>query len=222
MEGLNVRQKVEVGQQDVKGLRLVLTKGLTVTGKISIEGGSLSKLSSSYVSLQGKDDDSSPGNSPDKDGNFQVTGLEAANYELVIRNLPEEYYLKRVTYNGQSSPDHQVQIEPGASSGKLELVVSSHPATIAGTVENSDHAPVGGVSVVLHVGSAQGKPLPSLSQVITDQNGKFSVRGVPPGSYTVVAKKRHKSGAPPDSGETSVKVSEDESKTVTVKLETGN
>jgi protocatechuate 3,4-dioxygenase beta subunit len=220
-EGLNARQKLEVGQQDVKDLRVVLAKGLTVTGKFSMEGGAISKLSNSYVALVGKDDDFSRGSSgPDKDGNFKITSLEAMTYQLILLNLPEEYYLKRVTYNGQSNPDHLVQIEPGVPPGKLELVVSSHPATIAGTVEDSNHAPVGGVTVVLHVGSGQGKSPSSPNHVITDQNGKFSFRGAAPGSYTVVAKKRSKSGSQPDSGETSFKVSEDEQKTITVKLQT--
>lgn len=220
-DGVTARQKIEIGQQDVKELRLVLTKGLTVTGTISAEGSSLAKLSSSYVVLVGKDDDFSPGNnSSEKDGSFKITGVQPMTYQVSILNLPEEYYLKRVVYNGQTSPDHVVKIEPGIPPGKLELVVSSHPATITGTVEDSNHAPVGGVSVVLHIGSGKGKPSLSPNHVVTDQNGKFVFRGVPPGSYMIVARKRKKSGALPDSGETSVKVSEDEQKSVAVKIQT--
>lgn len=219
-DGLSARQKIEVGQQDVKDLRLVLTGGQTVAGTISAEGASLAKLSSAYVAFVGKDDDFSRGsNGSEKDGSFKITGLQPMTYQVSMLNLPEEYYLKRVVYSGQPSPDHLVKLEAGVPPGKLELVVSSHPATIAGTVEDSNHAPIGGVSVVLRVGSGKGKPSISPNHVITDQNGKFVFRGVPPGSYTVVARKRKKSGSPPDSGETSVKVSEDEQKSVTVKMQ---
>lgn len=222
-DGVSARQKIEVGQQDIKDLRLVLSKGLTVTGTISSEGNSPAKLSSSYVTLIGKDDASSLGsNGSEKDGSFKITGLEAMTYEVKVLGLPEGFYLKRVVYGGQASPDHLVKIEPGVPAGKLELIVSPHAATIIGIVEDSNHAPVGGVSIVLHLGSAKDKPALFPDHITTDQDGKFTFRGVPPGSYTLVAKKRKKSGLPPDIGEASVKVSEDDQKSVTVKVQTNS
>jgi hypothetical protein len=220
---LNARQKIEVGEQDVNNLRLVLGRGLTVSGKVSVDGGTPPKFPDLYASFVGKDDDTSGGNgSVDKDGNFLVTGLEATTYQVGFISLPEGHYLKRVTYNGQAVPDHLIALEPGAPTSKVELVVSPHAATITGTVEDSDHAPLGGVTVVLRNDPDKGKIMDIPGSATTDQNGKFFFRGLAPGPYTVVAKRRRKAGSPPGSSETSVKVSEDEQKAITMKLETSS
>jgi hypothetical protein len=99
--------------------------------------------------------------------------------------------------------------------------VSPHAATITGTVEDSDHAPLGGMTVVLRNDPDKGKIMDIPGSATTDQNGKFFFRGLAPGPYTLVAKRRRKAGSPARSSETSVKVSEDEQKAITLKLETG-
>ena len=75
--------------------------------------------------------------------------------------------------------------------------------------------------MVLRSGPDKAKIMDTPGSATTDQNGKFFFRGLAPGPYTVVAKKRRKAGPQAESSETSVKVSEDEQKAITVKLETG-
>jgi|ERR1035437_6585669 hypothetical protein len=75
-------------------------------------------------------------------------------------------------------------VSPGTS---LDVVVSANGATIEGTVVDSKGKPVAHATV-LDVPSAEHRNRPDLYQRdTTDELGHFSLRGLNPGKYTVLA-----------------------------------
>jgi protocatechuate 3,4-dioxygenase beta subunit len=220
-QGLQARQKIEAGQQDVSNLRLVVGRGLSLTGKITVEGGSFSKIGQCNLVLQQKDDIFSDytGAAIDNEGNIKADGLAPSTYKVSLSGLPEPYYVKRVIYAGRQSPDQMITFESGVESGKLELVVSPNAAAVNGSVENADHSPLGGVVVFLREGPGNEKNVPAIGYATSDQNGKFSFHGLAPGAYTIGVKKRANSNSPANSAEVDVKIAESERKSITIKIE---
>jgi len=219
-EAQSTQMKIEVGQQDINNLRLVLGKGIAITGKLTVEGGQLPKLSEAHVMLSGDEasddaDDSSWGE-VQKDGSFKFTGVTPGTHKVQISGLPEQYYVKRVVYGSRVSSERELAVEAGVAPAKLEVVVSPNAATIDGTVQNAKLEPVGGATVIVR--TEKQKNDEATSRAVTDQNGKFEMHGLVPGKYVVIAIKGNKPASQPPT-ESSVTLAESEKKTVTIRIE---
>jgi len=214
---LMTQQKVEVGQQDVSNLHMVMGKGTTITGKLTVEGGTLPKPSDLNLVLSSEDGFNSSWGEVQKDGNLKVTGVAPGTYKVGVSGLPEHYYIKRVVYGPHASAERELTVESGAQPAKLELVLSPNAATVDGVVQNAKLEPVGGATVTLR--TARQKDGESVSTAITDQNGRFELHGLVPGKYVVVARKGKKPASQQGPPETSVTLAESEKKTVTVRIE---
>lgn len=86
--------------------------------------------------------------------------------------------------NGQEVGDSGFEVN---SATDLEVVISANGATIEGTVVDEKGNPVSSATVV-DVPDSDRRLRPDLyQQDTTDERGHFSLRGLNPGSYTVLA-----------------------------------
>lgn len=216
---LSARQRIEVEKEDVTNVRLVLTKGLTITGKVVAEGGPLPREPSAYVEMNPTDDltENAMGEIT-KDWEVKINGVSPGTYKLAISGLPEQYFLKRVIYGQTESTQGMFTIPSDGQPEKLQLVISPNGATVDGTVQDAKEAPVGGVLFLLQAGSAKEGDFSFRTTATSDQNGKFSLTGVPPGSYTLTANKM-KGKSATQAAKINVSLAEGEKKTITVKLD---
>lgn len=216
---LSARQRIEVGKEDVTNVHLVLTRGLSITGKVVSDGGPLPRQPAAYVQMESTDDlAGSATGEITKDWEVKLKGLSSGAYRLAIFGLPEQYFLKRVIYGQSQSTQGLVTIPPESQPEKLELVISPNGATVDGTVQDVKEAAVGGVVLLLQDGSAKEGDFSFRTAATSDQNGKFSLSGLPPGSYTLIANRiKGKSGA--QASKVNISLAEGEKKTVTVKLD---
>jgi protocatechuate 3,4-dioxygenase beta subunit len=215
---LSARQRIEVGKEDVTNVRLVLTKGLTITGKIVAEGGALPKETAAYIEMDPIDDlaENAIGNIT-TDWELKINGLSPGTYKLAISGLPEQYFLKRVVYGQSQSTQGMLTVSEGQPE-KLEVVISPNGAIVEGTVQDAKEAAVGGVLLLLQASSAKEGDFSFKTTATSDQNGKFSLTGLPPGSYTLNANwMKGKSAV--HAAKVNISLAEGEKKTVTVKLE---
>jgi len=111
-----------------------------------------------------------------------------------------------------------VQLEKGASSGKLEITLSYTGAQLEGSVTDDDGAVVGArVRVVPDPETAYNRFLSQSTN--TDQAGHFSLTNLPPGKYRLLARSPISSdGSSYQAEPKGVTVSENEHKTLSVKL----
>ena len=113
--------------------------------------------------------------------------MPGGNYQLIVgaeSNNLRDYITKSVSVEGRDVTDSGFVVSPGTV---LDVVMSANGATIEGTVIDSKGKPVAYATVV-DVPSAERRTRRDLfEQADTDALGHFSLRGLNPGKYTVLA-----------------------------------
>jgi protocatechuate 3,4-dioxygenase beta subunit len=191
---------VEVKDTNLEHVEVVVGPGVDVSGRIRIEGDTaldLSKedlgkeLSSMTGALEPQEATSLAHLTPDMDtvsvkpdGTFLFREIPQGNYRVIFFPVPAGFYL----HSGGAVDvlETGVTVGLGHSPAALELVLSSRAGRIDGTVESDDQV-VAGVSVVLVPdGKDRGEPN-YYRQAVTDQSGRFAMRNIVPGDYTLFA-----------------------------------
>lgn len=122
-----------------------------------------------------------------KDGSFELKNVTGGSYQLLVTaksNNLRDYITKSVHLDGRDVVYSGFTVNARTS---LDVVVSANGATIEGTVVDSKGKPVAHATVV-DVPSAEHRNRHDLYQRdTTDELGHFSLRGLNPGKYTVLA-----------------------------------
>jgi hypothetical protein len=132
------------------------------------------------------------GGEPSGDGAFTIQGVEAGWYRVDV-TPPPGAYVKSVVLNGQECLETGIDLTNGAaSSGVLQVVLSTAAGRVTGTVANPEGAPVSAARVTLLPDRLPGSmDRPELRPVVsTDATGHFSITGIAPGNYHVYAWER--------------------------------
>lgn len=188
---LYARQEIEVGSSDLEGLELMLSPGATIQGRVAVEpgGGSL-KLDEARVFLEPQQEDlryGGPGGGRIReDGSFEFRNVAPGRYAVRVYRLPEGSYLKAARMGDQDVLADGFTIQ-AASGGALELLVSPAGGQVDGVVLDAEKKPHPGAVVTLIPDEKRRHREDLFFQQSSDQNGRFSFRGVPPGEYKVFA-----------------------------------
>ena len=198
MERIRVATPIEVTKANVDGLRLRPDPGGDVRGKFRMDNGQKFDWTQLHVILAPLDERESgiafsgsfgpPSMAGvSKDGTFELKNVPGGNYQLVVgagSNNLLDYIMKSVTVEGRDVTDSGFLVSTGTF---LDVVVSANGATIEGTVTDSKGKPVAYATVV-DVPSADRRTRSDLyQQDTTDERGHFSLHGLNPGKYTVLA-----------------------------------
>ena len=195
---LRLGQPIEVSNAHVEGLQLQPEAGGQVRGKFSLDTGQKFDWTQLIVTLvsveeQGGDlvregaMDLPTSSNVNSDGTFELKNVPGGNYQLVVvarsNDLPD-YITKSVNLNGRDVADSGFPILPETY---LDVVISANGASITGKVVDGNGQPVANATVV-DVPSAEHRTRSDLFQRdTTDESGHFSLRGLNPGKYTVLA-----------------------------------
>jgi hypothetical protein len=205
---LSARQDITVAATDVDGLKLVPMPAFALSGHLRADdrsGGQNSvdrslDMSQFSVNLRLADvtDDSeffmfqdSFGENAqvDRQGNFSWKNVNPGNYVLRLYggNGQDSFFLKSARV-GANNIDATF---PLSGPAVLDLVVSMKGAIVAGVVTDRDQqgndAPVSNVEVVAVPEEKYRKIPERFGDGATDQFGRFTIRGLGPGSYTLFA-----------------------------------
>lgn len=174
---------LDVRSNDITGLEAIVRK-LRVQGRVSLAAGSkpfdvvgthvqLSPIHRSYRL---------PHASSKTTGEFSFGEIASGKYDIIVSELDDDVYVERILYGDRPLDTPQVTIT--GDSGELAIVLDSRGASISGTVQDSARQPVAGVEVVLVPDrSALRGFATAYKRVEADNNGRFSIRGIPPGDY---------------------------------------
>jgi hypothetical protein len=121
---------------------------------------------------------------PSADGTFRVEAMTPGEYRIAAI-LPQDFYVKDATFN-QDDVLNQPFAFSGKDNGKLEIVVSPGAAQITGTSLDEKSSPASGISMVL-IPDQHRDRIELFRNTTTDSNGKFTLRGIPPGNYKLFA-----------------------------------
>jgi protocatechuate 3,4-dioxygenase beta subunit len=216
------RTQFEVGTTDVEGITLVIGLGVDVEGRVSVEGRTKpfpalrtapSNPATSPERAEGQLDSDKlrvslepPDDMPvgwefsrvREDGSFRLRNVGDGEYRVSLRGLPADFYLKEARL-GNDDVLEGLAISGGRLPGPLELLLSPNGGRIEGTVRGEEQQALGGVRVVLVPEPRRRHQFHLYKTSTTDQYGRFTLRGIPPGEYKLFAWEEVESGAYQDS-----------------------
>jgi len=181
------REAIEVSDADVEGVSLVVGPGIDVKGRIRVEGNAPLDMNVVTISLQPREGAEFMGNAPPSikpDGSFVIPNVADGDCQLFIWGLPEDFYLKAVRAGGSDLLTSDLSVSRKQPPGLLEVVLSPNGAHIEGLVLKEDK-PFGGATVVLVPEGDRSKVERLYQSTSTDQDGRFGIRGITPGDYTL-------------------------------------
>jgi len=190
---LTTRESVTVVAADVEGVKLVPVRPFAVTGHLRIEGWTSKHATDFTASLRSATDpedqgifispDSGWNAQVDRFGNFQWTNVTSGNYVASV-NLDRggDSFLKSTTA-GNSPADTGFSVTGPTT---IELVISSRAGVLEGAVLDHDK-PASNAAVVAVPEEKYRKLHERYGVGSADQNGRFTIHGLAPGSYTVFA-----------------------------------
>jgi len=185
-------QPVEVSGADVDNLAITVGGGLTIPGRIQVEGTAPPAFGFDRMALQ-----LNPASGvvslgsilqiarPGSDGAFSLEKVNAGEYRFAIQGLPPAMYIKSARFDQTDILASGFTVTDRAP-GTLQVVVSANAGQIDGNVLDKESKPVRGIPTVLIPDrNRERRELFKFAQ--SDQNGHFIMNGIAPGDYKLFA-----------------------------------
>jgi len=214
------RQKVDVGEDNIDALTVSLNAGVTIQGRLRVDGSSSIALDRVNLALNPTDENGGMGAYTDvkKDGTFELKSVGDGSYAIRVWGLENGGYVKSARRGSDDLLEKGVQVE-GAASGRIELTLSSGGAQLEGSVTDGDHAVIGARVRLVPDPLTPYNHL-RIHRTNTDQLGQFSLADIAPGQYKVTARRMIPSQAAGYKSEPqAVTLSESERKKIEIKME---
>lgn len=206
---LTGRVEVTVNNADVEGVVLPLGPGPEIEGSVRLEDGDITTLlkpgqnatqgitvypaAGRWQILLNSADVGTSSTQVNGDGTFRFNNVGTGKYSLNLLPIPPTAYLKSVRFAGQEVTHGFIDTTSG-NGGTLELVLSSKPADVSGSVQNDKGEPLAGITVTLWPKIPDASPTGGARPAATDQNGGFQFKGLAPGDYYIAAWEELESG----------------------------
>jgi hypothetical protein len=182
------RRELEVGNSDLEGVTITISRGVDVSGRITWDGTASNDFDHLRVDLHSLEKDSIgiPEQPVKRDGSFRFSGVPEGSYRPVVYLFEPQvsFYLKSARYGTATVTDTGFAVQPDADL-TLELTISSRPAKLDGVVLDADSLPAFGATVVIIPDPPNRKVEEKYKSATTDQNGRFTLIGITPGDYKV-------------------------------------
>ncbi|HEX9256069.1 MAG TPA: carboxypeptidase-like regulatory domain-containing protein, partial [Candidatus Angelobacter sp.] len=178
-------QTVEVGNQGAENVQIAALPDFAAAGHVTIAGDLKNPIARVMLAFAGE------GTMPrvQASASFPEFKFDAQlrperRYHAAIRNLPEDYYLKSLAISGHDMPPDNVVVS--GMRGDIEIVLSPAGARIEGILFDTGGEPTRG-SILLIPDVPDPGPPDLFRRASTDSKGKFTLHGVAPGSYRMLA-----------------------------------
>jgi hypothetical protein len=183
------QKTIQVGKEDLT-VDLPIRKGVKLTTRAVLEAadGSPRPLGGLGLSFMGhpRSVNFNPASTPrtvtGDDGILLMTDVPEIPFDVTFSRLPPDAYLIRAREGA-----HDLLREPAEVRGDstIEVVVGSGGGTIEGSVTNAAGKRIAGAEVILVPESALRDSLYLYKTAQTDQQGRYLLRGIAPGTYKV-------------------------------------
>ena len=182
--------EITISDRDIDGLILTMTAGITISGRVTLEGPFSNATPETLgIALRPIAGDSvgppRPPQRPKPDGAFTIDSVPPGLYRLAVTSLPPEYFIREVRLGPTDFLGQPVMITESAT-GPLQIIASSASGELDGIVLNAARQPFPGIEAVL-IPDRQRDRKELYLKTRTDREGRFSLRGIPPGNYKLFA-----------------------------------
>lgn len=199
---MTARQPLKVVSTNIEGLRLAPRPGTTIRGRMRIEARNGAtrfvpeRLSLGLQSLEGEQDVvafAGRGTYSNlahvaQDGSFVWTDVPAGTYFVRAMGdsaTNEGWFLKSVASGGSDLADSGLTVSGGTV--VMDLIISANGATVDGVVVDHKGDRLANAIVVAVLESRLRSRTDRYRKTAADQSGRFTLRGIPPGDYTLLA-----------------------------------
>jgi hypothetical protein len=192
---LQAVQPLTISGPDVDGLMLVAGPGGTMRGQIVTDDGSVlpANVERLFVRAQSLTPHiklMTPGTGfgrPGEDGRFEITGVFGESF-VRVNGLTGDWSLKAVEIDGRNVADEPIAMPNGGTVAGMRVVLTNRPTVLRGGLTDEKRKPVEGTVVVFSEDAAHWREGSRLVRSTRpDQNGEFSIKGLPPGDYLIAA-----------------------------------
>jgi len=186
---------IEVLGDDVDGISMTLRPGAILDGVVVVDSprGSkppdLTEMRVRAPLVDGNTFGDSLTGGVQANGSYVLRGIMKGDHQIVVDGLMPPWVLKTVLYRGSDITDLQLPIEGNEQLHDVRIVITDVAAVVSGVVENARRKPVAntGVLVCPKVPVFWVRTSRRMRVAFTDQQGRWSVAGLPPGEYFAVA-----------------------------------
>lgn len=198
------RQSLQISAGSVDDVRLSPQPGTTVRGRVRFEnrpGSRMGGVPEMFLILTSADGDdeglafSSFGASNvthvGADGSFEFKDIPPGDYYLRVGSngmaagASEDWFVRAVNVGGRDVSDSGLNVSGGQV--LIDLVVSNNGGVVDGVVVDAKGNPLPNADVVAVPEARLRSHVDRYGKTTTDQSGHFTLRGLRPGDYTVIA-----------------------------------
>ena len=196
---MTTRQALQVGASNVEGLRLTPQPGASVRGRLRLESNDSKPidLTRMFLQLKSSEEDDGVLASSERfsnvahvaaDGTFEWSDVPVGSYYVMMAGSAganEDWFLRSVLAGGREVSDSGVTLNGGLA--VLDLLASANGGMVEGVVTTDKEEPVSNAVVVAVPQQRWRSREDRYRQTVSDQSGRFSLRGIRPGDYTIFA-----------------------------------
>ena len=193
-DGESAYADVTVSGDDVTGVRLTASKPSLVTGRVLVDPAAAQtlRLSSLRLGLQPVQMDmfmmgGTPPGAVADDLTFELKAQPGKFRVMLVGQLPG-WSIRTVRYRDADVTDG-IEFRPGEDIAGIEIELTNKVTDVSGVVTNAKGQPITDYSIVVFP-QDRSKWLPNGRYLRTgrpDQDGRFKVSGLPPGTYHIIA-----------------------------------
>jgi hypothetical protein len=186
---------IEVNGRDIEGIRITLRPGAVVEGTLTVESRRGTKppaLPTIRVRAPFTDGNSfgdSLTGTVQRDGTFALRGIMRGAHQFVLDGLQPPWVLKSIAYQGADITDLQLDVSEKQQFRGVRVTITDTGSDLSGVVMNQYSLPVAntGVLVFSRIPLFWTRTNRRMRIAYTDQDGRFSVAGLPAGEYVAIA-----------------------------------
>jgi hypothetical protein len=190
-------QPITIGNEDVTGVTLVTSTGATLNGVVVAETGARPPLENVRVAARPlRLSNQGLANRPAQaqvasNGSFSLPGLVGA-LTLRVDNLPAQWMVKSIEVGGTDITDTALDLKGTEDLAPARITLTDKITEVNGAV-TSDGAAVKGYSVVIFADDEARWSFPTrfVRSARANEQGNFTVRGLPPGASYLAAALSH-------------------------------
>jgi hypothetical protein len=180
----------------IENLALYTTTGWHIAGRVTTDTGEVSGLPRDRIGISADptgDHDAmrtGPGRSSGRvreDWTFEVKSVPGPARLRV--HVPDGWAVKALLYEGVDATDRVFELKSGETLGGVDVVLTNQVTVVSGTVRTAKGKPTLDCTVIVFAADRERwvEGSPHVRSARPDQQGRYEMRGLPPGDYLAVA-----------------------------------